>query len=81
MWRGISWHKLEIQQEQDEVENPFMGVFSFYKVIVSLNRYVNYFLFRKVYGDQAKYYEAENLPILKHTKLGVLSMVNVGDNM
>ena len=34
-----------------------------------------------LYGEQAKYYEAEQVPILKHTKPGLLSMVNVGDNM
>jgi len=34
-----------------------------------------------LYGDQARYYEAEQVPILKHTKAGLLSMVNVGDNM
>lgn len=34
-----------------------------------------------LYGQQAKYYEAEQVPVLKHTKPGLLSMVNVGDNM
>ena len=34
-----------------------------------------------LYGEQARYYEAEQVPILKHTKAGLLSMVNVGDNM
>ncbi len=37
--------------------------------------------YRKLYGDQARYYEAEVVPVLKHTKPGLLSMVNVGDNM
>jgi peptidyl-prolyl cis-trans isomerase-like 4 len=36
---------------------------------------------RVLYGQQAKYYEAEQVPVLKHTKPGLLSMVNVGDNM
>ena len=36
---------------------------------------------RILYGQQAKYYEAEQVPVLKHTKPGLLSMVNVGDNM
>nr|CAG4636317.1 EOG090X0971 [Eubosmina coregoni]SVE69908.1 EOG090X0971 [Eubosmina coregoni] len=34
-----------------------------------------------LYGDQARYYEAEQVPVLKHTKPGLLSMVNVGENM
>nr|SVE74783.1 EOG090X0971 [Daphnia carinata] len=38
-------------------------------------------IFGLLYGQQAKYYEAEQLPVLKHTKPGLLSMVNVGDNM
>lgn len=38
-------------------------------------------IFGIVYGDKARYYEAEKLPKLKHTKPGLLSMVNCGDNM
>nr|CAG4644929.1 EOG090X0971 [Leptodora kindtii] len=38
-------------------------------------------IFGKLYGDQARFYEAEQLPILKHTKPGIVSMVNVGNNM
>nr|SVE91872.1 EOG090X0971 [Daphnia sinensis] len=38
-------------------------------------------IFGLLYGQQAKYYEAEQVPVLKHTKPGLLSMVNVGDNM
>nr|CAG4637158.1 EOG090X0971 [Ceriodaphnia reticulata]SVE73046.1 EOG090X0971 [Ceriodaphnia reticulata] len=38
-------------------------------------------IFGMLYGEQAKYYEAEQVPLLKHTKPGLLSMVNVGDNM
>nr|CAG4643332.1 EOG090X0971 [Ilyocryptus agilis] len=34
-----------------------------------------------LYGEQARFYEAEHFPVLKHTKPGLLSMVNVGDNM
>lgn len=34
-----------------------------------------------LYGEQAKYYEAESVPVIKHTKPGLISMVNVGDNM
>nr|SVE71157.1 EOG090X0971 [Daphnia similis]SVE71789.1 EOG090X0971 [Daphnia similis] len=38
-------------------------------------------IFGLLYGQQAKFYEAEQVPVLKHTKPGLLSMVNVGDNM
>nr|CAG4648046.1 EOG090X0971 [Moina brachiata]SVE93113.1 EOG090X0971 [Moina brachiata] len=38
-------------------------------------------IFGVLYGEQAKYYEAENIPVIRHTKPGLLSMVNVGDNM
>ena len=36
---------------------------------------------RKLYGDQARYFEAEIKPRIKHKKMGSLSMVNNGDNM
>jgi len=38
-------------------------------------------LYRTLYGEQARYYEAEKVPRIKHTKLGTLSMVNCGDGM
>nr|CAG4638571.1 EOG090X0971 [Cyclestheria hislopi] len=38
-------------------------------------------IYGKLYGEQAKFYEAEQIPTLKHVKPGTLSMVNVGDNM
>ncbi|XP_064484536.1 peptidyl-prolyl cis-trans isomerase sig-7-like [Ornithodoros turicata] len=38
-------------------------------------------VYAKLYGEQAKYFEAETKPRLRHTKLGTLSMVNNGDNM
>nr|CAG4650293.1 EOG090X0971 [Sida crystallina] len=38
-------------------------------------------VYGKLYGEQARFYEAEQVPILKHTKPGILSMVNVGENM
>lgn len=34
-----------------------------------------------VLGEQARYYEAEQMPKIKHTRNGLLSMVNCGDNM
>ena len=36
---------------------------------------------RKLYGEQAKFFEAENKPRIKHTKIGTVSMVNGGNNM
>lgn len=38
-------------------------------------------LFSHLYGDQAKYFDSEFKPRLKHEKLGTLSMVNNGSNM
>lgn len=34
-----------------------------------------------LYGNQARFYEAEKLPKIKHDKIGLLSMVDCGDNM
>ncbi|XP_023248154.1 peptidyl-prolyl cis-trans isomerase sig-7 isoform X1 [Copidosoma floridanum] len=34
-----------------------------------------------VLGEKARFYEAEKLPKLKHDKVGLISMVNCGDNM
>lgn len=34
-----------------------------------------------VLGDKARFYEAEKLPKLKHDKVGLISMVNCGNNM
>lgn len=38
-------------------------------------------IFCRLYGDQAKYFDAEFKPRLKHEKVGTLSMVNNGNNM
>lgn len=38
-------------------------------------------LFRKLYGDQARFFEMELKPRIKHTKTGTLSMVNNGNDM
>lgn len=38
-------------------------------------------LFSKLYGEQAKYFEMETNPRIKHKKKGALSMVNNGDNL
>ncbi|KAI8520910.1 Peptidyl-prolyl cis-trans isomerase-like 4 [Branchiostoma belcheri] len=38
-------------------------------------------IFCKLYGDQARFFEMETNPRLKHRKVGTLSMVNNGGNM
>ncbi|XP_035218384.1 peptidyl-prolyl cis-trans isomerase sig-7-like [Stegodyphus dumicola] len=38
-------------------------------------------IFCRLYGEQAKYFDAELKPRLKHEKIGTLSMVNNGNNM
>ena len=37
-------------------------------------------IFEKLFGEQARYFEAEKKPRIKHVKLGTLSMVNNGDD-
>lgn len=37
--------------------------------------------FRILYGEQAKYFEDEIRPNLKHTKRGTVSMANKGQNL
>jgi len=34
-----------------------------------------------VLGEKARYYEAEQMPKIKHSRVGLLSMVNCGNNM
>ena len=36
---------------------------------------------RSLYGDQAKFFEAEVKPRIKHKKRGTVSMANNGDNL
>jgi len=38
-------------------------------------------IFSQLYGEQARYFEAETIPRIKHTKQGLISMVNCGDNV
>ncbi|XP_023233023.1 peptidyl-prolyl cis-trans isomerase-like 4 isoform X1 [Centruroides sculpturatus] len=38
-------------------------------------------IFCRLYGEQAKLFEAEKKPIIKHKKIGTLSMVNDGNGM
>lgn len=38
-------------------------------------------IFQKMYGEQAKFYEGEKLPIMKHTQLGTVSMVSCGSHL
>ena len=41
-----------------------------------------YFIFNsRLYGEQARYFDAEIKPRIKHTNIGMLSMVNNGSNM
>ena len=37
--------------------------------------------YRRLYGDQARYFDIEKQPRLKHDKLGTVSMVNNGSDM
>lgn len=38
-------------------------------------------IFSMVYGEQAKYFEMEKFPKIKHRKLGAISMINNGQDM
>lgn len=38
-------------------------------------------MFRKLYGEQAKFFEMELAPRMKHSRAGLVSMVNNGQNM
>jgi len=38
-------------------------------------------VYRRLFGDQATYFEGDLAPKIKHTKPGQISMVTVGDNM
>lgn len=38
-------------------------------------------VFRFIYGEQAKFFEAEIKPRIKHKKKGTVSMANNGDNL
>ncbi|KIH49271.1 peptidyl-prolyl cis-trans isomerase, cyclophilin-type, partial [Ancylostoma duodenale] len=38
-------------------------------------------IFMSLYGEQARYFEREDLPKMKHTRLGIVSFVNNGNNM
>ena len=38
-------------------------------------------IYRQLYGEQARYFEGDLLPKLKHTSRGILSMVSAGDNI
>ena len=43
---------------------------------------IAYLMFsRSLYGDQAKFFEAETKPRLKHKSRGTVSMANNGDNL
>jgi len=38
-------------------------------------------IFSQMYGPQARFFEAETVPRIKHTKQGLISMVNCGDSV
>ncbi|XP_043271294.1 peptidyl-prolyl cis-trans isomerase sig-7 isoform X1 [Venturia canescens] len=38
-------------------------------------------IYGRLLGEEARYYEAEQMPRIKHDKVGLLSMVNCGNNM
>ncbi|XGW19207.1 hypothetical protein V3C99_003218, partial [Haemonchus contortus] len=38
-------------------------------------------IYMTLYGEQARYFEKEDLPKMKHTRMGVVSFVNNGNNM
>ncbi|XP_045618714.1 peptidyl-prolyl cis-trans isomerase sig-7 [Procambarus clarkii] len=38
-------------------------------------------IFKKMFGDQASFYEGEKLPIIKHTHIGTVSMVSCGSHL
>lgn len=51
----------------------------------SINVYIAtqfyYTNFRFLYGDQARFFEHEIRPELKHSKMGTVSMVSAGENL
>lgn len=54
----------------------------FVTVLFSLSRFPSgESIFQKIYGDQARFYEGEKLPIMKHTQLGTVSMVSCGNHL
>ena len=42
---------------------------------------LSFAIFRKLYGDQAVYFDKELKPRIKHTTVGLVSMVNNGSDM
>ena len=38
-------------------------------------------IYRTLYGDQARYFDWEFVPKIKHVKSGLVSMVNNGNDM
>ncbi|EFP12647.1 CRE-SIG-7 protein [Caenorhabditis remanei] len=38
-------------------------------------------IYSDMYGDQGRYFEREDLPKMRHTRMGIVSFVNNGDNM
>lgn len=51
-------------------------------VLAEFKFYFYFFLHNRIlYGDQAKYFDMEVAPRLKHRSVGTVSMVNNGGNM
>lgn len=38
-------------------------------------------IYKTMYGDQARFFEGEKLPVIKHEKLGLISMVSCGSHL
>jgi cyclophilin family peptidyl-prolyl cis-trans isomerase len=51
---------------------------------IFIYKYINnlsFFKLSQVYGEQARYFEMERFPKIKHRKLGAISMANNGQDM
>lgn len=46
-----------------------------------IDRNVMLYFFSKIYGEQARFFDMEQVPRIKHKKRGLLSMVNNGSGM
>lgn len=65
-----------ILQALDVVVNLYLGIF--YIIIKFFNKLL---LYSHLYGEQGRFFEMEMIPKLKHTRKGLVSMVNNGNNM
>ncbi len=58
--------------------NQYLGI---KKLILSIICIITYFSSSFAYGEQAKYFEMERFPKIKHRKFGAVSMINNGQDM